>query len=211
MEMPDGFRFDSRPLCSGYFVTLDVIDAITLEAILNCAWRSLIPCRRAIQLKSVLRGPDLAFLVLEYQEPRPVEPGVGIRCAELRSRRRIAEDQQHRRPQRDSGAVRELRLIDVAVEPDALVTDVRLQTCDRLAERITSSSRYLPHIAAGMIPEGADGDRPRQTAIHIRADLSMVQSTKFRVRHQPANGASARHRGAAGAARHRRRGDRVGV
>jgi hypothetical protein len=41
MEMPDGFRFDSRPLCRGYFATLDVIDAMTLEAIiLNCAPRS---------------------------------------------------------------------------------------------------------------------------------------------------------------------------
>src|SRR6516165_2211863 len=39
---------------AGYFlVTLEVIDAITSEAILNCASRFLIPCRRAIQPKSV--------------------------------------------------------------------------------------------------------------------------------------------------------------
>ena len=36
-----------------YFVTLDRIDVTTEEAILNCASRSLIPWRWAIQVKSV--------------------------------------------------------------------------------------------------------------------------------------------------------------
>ncbi len=37
-----------------YFAfTLDVIDVITLDAILNSSLRFLIPCRRAIQSKSV--------------------------------------------------------------------------------------------------------------------------------------------------------------
>ena len=36
-----------------YFVTLDRIDVTTEEAILNCASRSLIPWRWAIQAKSV--------------------------------------------------------------------------------------------------------------------------------------------------------------
>ena len=39
---------------SNYFaVTLDVMEAMTVEAVLNWSLRFLIPCRRAIQLKSV--------------------------------------------------------------------------------------------------------------------------------------------------------------
>jgi hypothetical protein len=37
----------------GFAFTLDVMDAITVEAILNWSLRFLIPCRRAIQSKSV--------------------------------------------------------------------------------------------------------------------------------------------------------------
>src|SRR5262249_1678403 len=42
-------------------------------------------------------GPDLAFVVFEHEEPhRPVEAGIGIGADELRSERRITEDQEHR-------------------------------------------------------------------------------------------------------------------
>jgi putative tryptophan/tyrosine transport system substrate-binding protein len=41
------------------------------------------------------------------------------------------------------------------------------------------------------------------------ADMPVMQSTKFRIRHQPPDGAGARHRGAVRLALHRRRGDRI--
>lgn len=41
------------PLNRYFALTLDVIDVITLEAILNWSARFSIPCRRAIQSKSV--------------------------------------------------------------------------------------------------------------------------------------------------------------
>src|SRR5262249_50149404 len=48
------FRRAGTPWISmSYFVTLDVIDLTTDDAILNCASRSLMPWRRAIQAKSV--------------------------------------------------------------------------------------------------------------------------------------------------------------
>jgi len=44
----------SRPACVGYFAfTLEVIEPITVDAILNWSLRFLMPWRRAIQSKSV--------------------------------------------------------------------------------------------------------------------------------------------------------------
>ena len=62
-----------------------------------------------------------------------------------------------------------------------------------IADTLSSGRRlYRPH------PQGRKARRPAGRAVD-----------QVRVRHQPANGAGARHRGAAGAARHRRRGDRM--
>ena len=47
---PDGY---ARQLNRYFALTLDVIEVITLEAILNWSVRFSIPCRRAIQSKSV--------------------------------------------------------------------------------------------------------------------------------------------------------------
>jgi hypothetical protein len=53
-EMPNGFRIDTPRLLPRYFgFTLDVMELITLDAILSWSARFSIPCRRAIQPKSV--------------------------------------------------------------------------------------------------------------------------------------------------------------
>jgi hypothetical protein len=58
-EMPSGFCVHARRLSphmqsARYFaVTLDVMDAITFDAVLNWSGRFSMPCRRAIQAKSV--------------------------------------------------------------------------------------------------------------------------------------------------------------
>ena len=44
---------DRLAICRYFAFTLDVMDAITPEAILNWSLRLLMPCRRAIQSKSV--------------------------------------------------------------------------------------------------------------------------------------------------------------
>src|SRR6516165_10692687 len=80
--------------------------------------------------------PDFAFFVLEHEQShRPVEPGIGIGSDELRPERWIAEYEQHRRLKLYSGLGGELRLIDFAKEPDALVGNVVFQPLDRLTER----------------------------------------------------------------------------
>ena len=82
-------------------------------------------------------GPDLALIVLEHEQPhRPVEPGIGVCCDELRPERRIAEDKQDRRLKLDPGLRGELRLVDLVEELDAFVRNVLLQKLDRLADRI---------------------------------------------------------------------------
>jgi hypothetical protein len=51
MKTPPTFPLDRD---SNYLaITLDVIEAMTVDAILNWSLRFSIPCRRAIQLKSV--------------------------------------------------------------------------------------------------------------------------------------------------------------
>jgi hypothetical protein len=53
-EMPNSSRIDTPRLLPRYFgFTLDVMELITLDAILNWSARFSIPCRRAIQSKSV--------------------------------------------------------------------------------------------------------------------------------------------------------------
>src|SRR5215470_9747381 len=81
--------------------------------------------------------PDFAFFVLQYEQSHwPVEPGIGIGGDELRPERRIAEYEQHRRLKLYSGLGGELRLIDFAEEPDALVGNVLFQPLDRLTDRV---------------------------------------------------------------------------
>src|SRR5262245_9919247 len=54
-----------------------------------------VPPRDPVEIGA--RGPDLAFVVFEHEEPhRPVDAGIGIGADELRSERRITEDQEHR-------------------------------------------------------------------------------------------------------------------
>ena len=62
------------------------------------------------------------------------------------------------------------------------------------ADSFVKSASNQPH------PQGCEASRPAGAAID-----------QIRVRHQPSNGASARHRGAASGARHRRPGDRVNL
>ena len=72
-----------------------VIELTTIVAILNCATRSLMLCRRAIHSKSVHHRPDVTVVVLGQQQPhRPVEPRIRVRGDELRAERRVAEHQQ---------------------------------------------------------------------------------------------------------------------
>src|SRR5215510_5634823 len=80
--------------------------------------------------------PDFAFFVLEHEQShRPVEPGIGIRGDKLRPERWIAEYKQHRRLKLYSGLGGELRLIDFAEKPAALVGNVFFQALDRLTDR----------------------------------------------------------------------------
>src|SRR5215475_4132455 len=48
--------------------TLDVMEAITIDAILNCSSRLTMPCRSAIHAKSVLNCPDTASAIFDHQE-----------------------------------------------------------------------------------------------------------------------------------------------
>src|SRR5262249_9525160 len=89
--------------------------------------------------------PDFDFFVLEHEQShRPVEPGIGIGGDELRPERRIAEYEQHRRLKLYSGLGGELRLIDFAEEPDALVGNVLFQPLDRLTDPVAAPD---PHDA----------------------------------------------------------------
>src|SRR5258705_5070086 len=68
--------------------------------------------------------PDLAVVVLREQQPdRPVQPGIRVRRDELGSERRVSEYQQRRRAKLDPGVGRELRLVDLHEELDALAGD----------------------------------------------------------------------------------------
>src|SRR4051812_19860939 len=76
--------------------------------------------------------PDIAIFILrEQQADRPVETSVRIRGDELRAEWRIAEHQQRRGPQLDAGVGRELRLVDLHEELDALARDIGLDAGNR--------------------------------------------------------------------------------
>ena len=82
-------------------------------------------------------GPDLTLIVFEDEQPhRPVEPGIGVCCDELRPKRRIAEDKQDRRLKLDPRLRGELRLIDLVEELDSFIGNVLLEKLDRFADRI---------------------------------------------------------------------------
>ena len=88
-------------------------------------------------VKIGIGGPHLAFLALVDQKPyRPVEPGIGICCDELRAERRVTEDQEHRRAQLDARISCKLGLIDLIEKLDAFVGNILFQTLDCLSDRI---------------------------------------------------------------------------
>jgi hypothetical protein len=66
-------------------------------------------------------GPDLALLIFEHQQSdRPIETSQRIGPYEQRAKRRIAEDEQCRRADLDTGVCGELRLIDLVEKADPL-------------------------------------------------------------------------------------------
>jgi hypothetical protein len=65
-------------------------------------------------------------ILVDEKSHRPVEPGVGIGGQEQRAKRWIAEHEKRGRAQRDAGIGRELGLINIIEEHDALVGHVFL-------------------------------------------------------------------------------------
>ena len=106
--------------------------------------------------------------------------------------------------------------------PDAFFTSRRVQIATLAArDRIPAAYAVRDFVAAGgLMSYGTDfADTFRQVGVYTGkilkgakpADLPVAAVDQVRVRHQPSNGANARHRGAARAARHRRRGDRIAI
>src|SRR6516165_8786754 len=114
---------------------VEVIDLTTIAAMLNWGPRSDVVTPRDPGEVGPNR-PDVAVVILRQQQTDwPVQPRIGIGRDELRAERRIAEDKQGGRAQLDAGICRELRLVDLVKEPDALDCNVSLDADDRLGHR----------------------------------------------------------------------------
>jgi hypothetical protein len=145
---------------------LDAIEAMTIEAIRNCASRFVHAKAMGDPGEVGIDGPDSPTLILPHEEAyRPIKPGIGIRGPELGAERRVAEDEQRRWPQFDAGIASELGLIDLGEDLDALGLDVLLDAHDRVLHRVGAAHSRKPGFGIGA---GRETGRCRMAASNKR-------------------------------------------